>query len=80
MSLSAEIRPSHGVPYFVVGGILVLIAIVGIVLYATGVPDLAPLDEPNPLRAVTIVGAAISGVLLLVLGVVKRVSAARRGR
>lgn len=81
MSLSAETRPSNGIAYFVVGGILVLLGIVGVVLYATGAPDLVS-DANDPFRALTIIGAAVAtgaGLLLLVLGVVKRRSRAARG-
>jgi len=82
MTLSAETRPSNGIALFVTGGILVMAGLVAVVLYATGAPDLAG-DEPNPLRSVTIIVAALGvgvGVLLIALGVVKRVSASRRGR
>lgn len=82
MSLSAEIRPSRGIPYFVAGGVLLLLAIVGIVLYAFGIPDqAADGGELGVLRGVTVVGAAVAGgvgMLLVVLGVVKRRSRAAR--
>jgi hypothetical protein len=81
MSLSAETRPSNGIAYFVVGGILVVLGLVGVVLYATGAPDLT--GDAIPLRALTIIGAAIAmgvGALLVVLGVVKRIAASRRDR
>ncbi len=79
MSLSAETRPSNGIALFVAGGILLVLGVVGVVLYATGAPDAA--GDGNPWRAVTIIGAAIAagvGVLLVALGVVKRSSASRR--
>jgi|GEM_PF-2434203 len=81
MSISAETRPSNGIAYFVVGAVLLLLGLVGVVLYATGAPDLAA-DANDPLRALTIIGAAIAagaGILLIVLGVVKRISRRARG-
>lgn len=77
MSLSSETRPSNGVALFVAGGILVLIGIAGIIAYATAFPDAAQadLEATGPLRGLTIVGAGLAtgaGVLLLVLGLVKR--------
>ena len=77
MSLSAETRPSNGVALFVAGGILVLIGLVGIVAYAAALPDAlgAPENVTGVLRGLTIITAAVAGgtgVLLLVLGGVKR--------
>ena len=84
MSLSAETRPSRGVALFVAGAILVLIGIVGIVLYAFGIPDqAADGSELGVLRGVTVVGAGLAvgvGALLLALGAVKRRSRAARER
>jgi hypothetical protein len=77
MSLSSETRPSNGIGLFVAGGILVLIGLAGIVAYASALPDAlgAPENVTGVLRGLTIIGAAIAGgtgVLLLVLGFVKR--------
>lgn len=77
MSLESETRPSNGVAFFVAGGILLLLGVVGIIAYATGLPDAAQadLEATGPLRGATIIAAAIAtgvGVLLLVLGAVKR--------
>ena len=82
MSLSAETRPSNGVALFVAGGILVLIGLAGIVAYAAALPDAlgAPENVTGVLRGLTIVVAAVAGgtgVLLLVLGGVKRRARAR---
>jgi hypothetical protein len=83
MTLSAEIRPSRGIGLFVAGGVLLLLAVVGIVLYAFGIPDQAADGSSlGVLRGVTVVGAGIAagvGALLIVLGVVKRTSRAARG-
>ena len=83
MSLESETRPSKGVAYFVIGGILLLVGLVGVVAYATALPDaaLAPTEATGPLRGLTIIVAALAtgaGVLLVALGVVKR-RARRRG-
>jgi hypothetical protein len=77
MSVSAETRPSNGIALFVVGGILVLIGLAGVVAYASALPDAlgASQSVTGMLRGLTIIGAAIAGgtgVLLLVLGAVKR--------
>lgn len=84
MTISAETRPSSGIVLFVVGGILLVLGIVGVVLYATGAPDLAADDANDPFRALTIIGAALAmgvGAVLVVVGIVRRRSAAaRRGR
>jgi len=83
MSIKAEVRPSRGIALFVAGGILLLLALVGIVVYATGLPDNAADGSGlGLLRGVTVVGSAICGgvgALLLAIGGVKRVSASRRG-
>jgi hypothetical protein len=82
MSISSETRPSNGIALFVIGAILVLIGIIGMVAYAAALPDAlgAPGNVTGMLRGGTIVGAAIAGgtgVLLLVLGAVKRRARAR---
>lgn len=87
MSIQAEVRPSRGRALFVAGAVLLLIALAGIVVYATGLPDLASVEASavGALRGLTVVGAAVCGglgALLLVLAAVKRRSAAadrRRG-
>lgn len=83
MSLSAETRPSNGIVLFVVGGVLLLLGLVGVVLYAFGIPDQAADGSGlGVLRGVTVVVAGLCvgvGVLLVAVGVVKRRSARSRG-
>lgn len=84
MSLPAEVRPSRGRALLVAGVLFLLAGVAGIVVYATGLPDLAPVDGATVglLRGATVVGSAILGgvgALLLALAVVKRRSAASRG-
>lgn len=83
MSLSAETRPSSGIALFVVGGLLVVLAVVGVLLYVFGIPDQAADGSGlGVLRGLTVVGAGISGgvgMLLIAIGAVKRRSRAARG-
>lgn len=84
MSIEAETRPARGILLFVLGGVLFLVGITGVVLYATAFPDASDLGggDLGILRAATVIGAAIAtgaGVLLVVLGIVKRRAWARSG-
>lgn len=85
MSLPPDVhhtRPSHGVGYFIAGGLLLLVGLGCVLLYAFGVPDLvADGSALGGLRGATVLAAGVGvggGLLLVVLGIVRRIAAERR--
>jgi flagellar biogenesis protein FliO len=83
---SIRTGPTRVALYFVFGGILIAIGLVGVGIY-TLMPVKTPVEGNAPadaaLQSLVIIGAAVAGglgVLLVGLGIVASIRARRRGR